>query len=79
MFFITLGIVAKSYWFKWKSFPLKFNKEIVIKLGHYSLMAIVSAVTVPAGQIIVRNFITSQSSITDAGLWKASTEFQECI
>ena len=40
------------------------------KLGHYSLMAIVSAVTVPAGQIIVRNFITSNKSITDAGLWE---------
>ncbi len=70
VFFITLGIVAKSYWFKWKSFVLKFDWSIVTKLGHYSLMAIVSAVTVPAGQIIVRNFITSERSITDAGLWE---------
>jgi O-antigen/teichoic acid export membrane protein len=70
VFFITLGIVAKSYWFKWRSFLLKFNKAVVVKLSHYSLMAIVSAVTVPAGQIIVRNFITSDRSITDAGLWE---------
>lgn len=70
VFFITLGIVAKSYWFKWKTFLLKFNKEVVVKLGHYSLMAIVSAVTVPAGQIIVRNFIKSKSSLTEAGLWE---------
>ncbi len=39
-------------------------------MGHYSLMAIASAVTVPAGQIIVRNYITRNKSITDAGLWE---------
>jgi PST family polysaccharide transporter len=70
VFFITLGIVAKSYWFKWKSFLLKFDRKAAVQLGHYSLMAIASAVTVPAGQIIVRNFITRNKSITDAGLWE---------
>jgi O-antigen/teichoic acid export membrane protein len=70
VFFITLGIVAKSYWFKWRSFLLKFNKKAAIQLGHFSLMAIASAVTIPAGQIIVRNFITKNKSITDAGLWE---------
>jgi O-antigen/teichoic acid export membrane protein len=70
VFFLTLGIVAKSSWFKWKSFLSKFDKQIAIKLGHFSLMAITSAVTVPAGQIIVRNFITQNKSITDAGLWE---------
>ena len=70
VFFITLGIVAKSYWFKWKSFLLKFNKKVAIQLGHYSLMAIASAVTIPAGQMIVRNFIIKNKSITDAGLWE---------
>ncbi|HEY1870934.1 MAG TPA: O-antigen translocase [Chitinophagaceae bacterium] len=70
VFFITLGLVAKSYWFKWRSFLLKFNKKAAVQLGHYSLMAIASAVTVPAGQIIVRNFITKNKSITDAGLWE---------
>jgi O-antigen/teichoic acid export membrane protein len=70
VFFITLGIVAKSYWFKWKSFLLKFNKKVAMQLGHYSLMAIASAITIPAGQIIVRTFIIKNKSITDAGLWE---------
>jgi O-antigen/teichoic acid export membrane protein len=70
VFFITLGLVANSYWFKWKSFLLKFNKKVAVQLGHYSLMAIVSAITVPAGQIIVRNFIIKDRSTTDAGLWE---------
>lgn len=70
VFFITLGIVAKSYWFKWRSFILKFNKKVAVQLGHYSLMAITSAVTIPAGQLIVRDFITRNKSIADAGLWE---------
>lgn len=70
VFFITLGIVAKSYWFKWKSFLLKFNKKVAIQLGHYSLMAIASAITIPAGQMIVRDFIITNKSITEAGLWE---------
>lgn len=70
VFFITLGLVVKSYWFQWKSFLLKFDKNIAVKLGHYSLMAIVSAITVPAGQMIVRTFIINKDSISDAGLWE---------
>jgi O-antigen/teichoic acid export membrane protein len=70
VFFITLIIVAKSYWFKWRDFILRFNKGVAVKLAHYSLMAIVSATTVPAGQIIVRSFIIKNRSITDAGLWE---------
>lgn len=70
VFFVTIGIVAKSYWFKWRIFISKFNKEAAIRLGHYSLMAIASAITVPAGQIIVRSFIINRNTITDAGLWE---------
>jgi PST family polysaccharide transporter len=33
-------------------------------------MAIASAVTIPAGQMIVRNFVIKNKSITDAGLWE---------
>jgi|SRR5450432_562007 O-antigen/teichoic acid export membrane protein len=70
VFFITLGLVAKSYWFKWKSFLLKFNKKVAVQLGHYSLMAITSAITVPAGQIIVRDFIINDRSLPEAGIWE---------
>jgi O-antigen/teichoic acid export membrane protein len=70
VFFLTLWIVGKSYWFKWRTFVSKFTKSVAIKLGHYSMMAIVSAITVPAGQIIVRNFITKNKTIADAGLWE---------
>ena len=70
VFFLTLWIVRKSYWFKWKVFISRFTKSTSLKLGHYSMMALVSAITVPAGQIIVRNFIIKDQSLFDAGLWE---------
>ncbi|HVY76297.1 MAG TPA: O-antigen translocase [Puia sp.] len=70
VFFITVAIIFKSHWFKWRLFISKFDKKIALQLGHYSLMAIVSAVTVPASQIIVRNFITRETSISEAGIWE---------
>jgi O-antigen/teichoic acid export membrane protein len=70
VFFLTIGIISKSYWFKWKLFVTKFRKKIATQLAHFSLMALASATTIPAGQIIVRNFIIHKSSIVEAGLWE---------
>jgi O-antigen/teichoic acid export membrane protein len=70
VFFLTLGMVAKTKWFKWKTFICRFRKGIAVKLGHYSLMALASALTIPAGQLIVRNFIAKNTALSDAGLWE---------
>jgi PST family polysaccharide transporter len=70
VFFITLFILKNTLWLKWKVFAGKFNKMVAIKLGHFSFMALTTAITVPAGQLIVRNFITDFRSIGDAGLWE---------
>ncbi len=70
VFFFTIGIISKSYWFKWRLFIASFKKKVANQLAHYSLMAMASAITIPAGQIIVRNFIIRKTSITNAGLWE---------
>lgn len=70
LFFLIVGIIAKSPWFKWKQIVSHFNKSVSIKLGHYTMMALASAITIPAGQLIVRKFITANSSIAEAGLWE---------
>lgn len=70
VFFLTLFILRNTIWLKWQIFSEKINKAVALKLGHYSFMALVSATTVPAGQLIVRNFITKYRSIQDAGLWE---------
>ncbi|HVY75021.1 MAG TPA: O-antigen translocase [Puia sp.] len=70
IFFVTLSLVAKSRWFSWKSFVGRFSKTAAKRLGHYSLMALASAILVPVSQLFVRDFIAARQSLNDAGLWE---------
>jgi PST family polysaccharide transporter len=70
VFLLTLVIIRKSYWFDWRSITGKFSKLVASRLGHYSMMALVSAIVVPASQLIIRSFIKDNQSITSAGLWE---------
>jgi O-antigen/teichoic acid export membrane protein len=70
VFLLTLLIIRKSYWFEWRSFTGKFSKLVAGKLGHFSLMALVSAVLVPVAQLIVRGYITRHQTLVNAGLWE---------
>jgi O-antigen/teichoic acid export membrane protein len=70
VFLLTLLIIRKSYWFDWRSFTGKFSKLVAGRLGHFSLMALVSAVLVPVSQLIVRGYITRHLTLVNAGLWE---------
>lgn len=70
VFIVTIFIVSKSKWFTWKIVAGKVSKLAAGKLGHYSLMALVSALAIPIGQLIVRNYISANFSLSDAGLWE---------
>ncbi len=70
IFFVTLGFVLKSSWFKLEYFRKGVDKESLIKLNKYSLMAITSALTVPMSHLIIRNYIGDNLSWDDAGYWQ---------
>ena len=70
VFLLTLVIIHKSYWFEWKTFTHKFSWLVAGRLGHYSIMALVSAVVVPVSQLIIRSYIRKHEGITNAGLWE---------
>lgn len=71
VFIITYSMVSKSYWFNIKKLFGRFSVPAAIKLGHYSMMALVSAVSVPLSQLIVRSYINTQTgSLEKAGLWE---------
>jgi len=70
VFFLTLIIIARAPWFNIKTITQNFSKDAAIKLSQFSLMALVSAITVPGSQMIVREYITQFHSISDAGLWE---------
>lgn len=70
VFFITLFLISKSDWFSCSYFSLAFDKVIALKLSHYSLMTLVSALTVPISQILLRNVIITNLGVDSAGYWQ---------
>lgn len=68
--FVSLLFMTKMEWFSLDYFKQKIDIEILKKLSHYSLMAIVTALTVPVSQIILRNMLISTHGIQSAGLWQ---------
>ena len=70
VFFVTAGLVMKSSWFSWSFFNQAFNKQIAAKLSQYSLMAIVTALTIPVSQIILRNMLIDKLGMVNAGYWQ---------
>lgn len=70
IFFVTLGFVVKSSWFKFEYFKHGMDKESLTKLSKFSLMAITSAITVPVSHLIVRNYIGENLSWEEAGYWQ---------
>lgn len=70
IFFVTLFLITQSDWFTWDYFKQNLDVDILKKLSHYSLMAIVSALTVPISQIIIRNMLISTHGMQAAGIWQ---------
>ena len=70
IFFVTLFLISRSDWFSSDYFKQKIDYEIVKKLSHYSLMAIVSAMFIPVSQIILRNMLIHSLGIQSAGIWQ---------
>ena len=70
IFFVTLAFVIKSSWFKLEYFKQGLDKESLSKLSKYSLMAIVSALTVPVSHLIIREYIGKNLGWDSAGYWQ---------
>ena len=69
-FFNKLGI-------RWKPDFKSWDKKVVKMLSAFSLMALVTGFVVPTMQILVRDRIILQFSVTDAGYWQAVTKISD--
>lgn len=76
IFFINIYVFNKLG-IKWKPDFKSWDKPVVKMLSAFSLMAIVSGFIVPAMQILVRDRIILQFSISDAGYWQAVTKISD--
>lgn len=70
IFFVTLAFVLKSSWFKLEYFIKGLDKDSLVKLSKFSLMAIVSALTVPVSHLIIREYIGENLGWDSAGYWQ---------
>jgi len=63
-------MVIKSSWFSWSFFNQPFDKKTARELSHFSLMGIISALTVPVSQIVLRNLLINKLGLNSAGYWQ---------
>lgn len=70
LFFITLRFVVESDWFTIKLFTLGVDKSSAIKLGKFTFMTIISAMSVPMVLLFIRNYIASNIGWNEAGYWQ---------
>lgn len=69
-FFITVIILLKTKLIDFSYFKESFNREIFKNLSSYSLMAIVSALTLPIAQLFLRSYVTNHFGGVSAGYWQ---------
>lgn len=67
--FITLYYLRKKKWFSRELWG-NWDKAVVRKYLSFSLMALVTAMTVPVSQLLIRGYIIKEFSITEAGYWE---------
>ena len=71
MFFISLCMVRKLPWLRWSYFRNKLNSDLAKRYLRYSLMTFTTAATLPISQMLLRGYVISQISATEAGWWEA--------
>ena len=71
MLFVSGWMVRKLPWMRWSYFKNRLNTELAKKYLRYSLMTFVTAATLPVSQMLLRGYVISQISATEAGWWEA--------
>ena len=70
MLVITILMIRKLHWFRWEFFKDKLSRFISGRYFRYTLMTLTSALTVPVVQMILRGYVMSEISPTEAGWWE---------
>jgi PST family polysaccharide transporter len=73
----TYILVYKFEWFKIANFTQPFDNKIFNSLLQYTLMGIVTSLSVPVVQLITRNIILENVGVTESGLWQGVTRISD--
>lgn len=70
VFFVTLWLCRDLPWMKKEYFVKKIDKTVVKKYFNYSLMTLTTLALVPVSRMILRGYVISEISATEAGIWE---------
>lgn len=70
-FFVTIALCLKTRWFEWNRLIGKVHRQMLFKFAQYAMMALVSAVSIPVSQMIVRDHLGRTFGWDAAGYWEA--------
>lgn len=70
MFFVTLWMCRKMPWLKREYFVEKLDTQIVKKYFGFSLMTFTTIALLPVSQLLLRGYVISSLSASEAGIWE---------
>lgn len=70
-FFVTLYLCRKADWFKLEYLFGSLDKQVLLNLSKFTLMALTSAVSVPVSHMFVREHLGVTFGWSSAGYWEA--------
>ena len=70
MVFVTLYMCRKMPWMKKDYFKEKMDISVIKKYLGYSIMTFTTLAVLPVSQMILRGYVISDLSATDAGIWE---------
>lgn len=71
VFLVTLWQCRKCEWFLWKNFNGKPDRATIQKYLRFSLMTITALAVMPVSQMVLRGYVISEVSMTEAGWLEA--------
>ena len=71
VFFITFWICRKAPWLSVIYYRERLDRKMLRRFLNYSAMTLVSLSVVPVSQMLLRGYVISEISMTEAGWWEA--------
>ncbi|APW47781.1 O-antigen translocase [Rhodoferax antarcticus] len=68
----TAVMVTRCHWFKVRFLMGKIDQPAVRELSGFAIMGITSAMVVPISYMLIRDYLASHLSLTEAGYWQAT-------
>jgi PST family polysaccharide transporter len=77
VFLVNCYLYKHLHGFNWKPSFLNWDNKVIRQLFTFTMMSVISSLVLPSIQLIVRNKIIREFSITEAGYWQGVTRISD--